>query len=330
MKRDSTVAVIGTGSIGMRHLDVLRRMPGVRPVAVPARAERVTELKQAGYEVAEDLRGAASMGATRCIIATDTGRHLEYGLQAVEQGMDVLVEKPLCADVRQARQLVSHGQRVNKKVFVGCVLRFSESLNEFRERLLKLGRLHAVRIECQSYLPHWRPGRPYKDSYSARAGEGGVLLDLIHEIDYAGWLYGWPDSVHARLGNLGRLGIASEETADLYWTTPDGCRVSVCLDYLTKPPRRRMTVCGEGGILEWDGISNTVRVTPGEGESCQITSAQTRDEMMEAQARAFFNAVGGWMDPRLATGQDGVRALALCDAARRASEGRREEPVRES
>lgn len=327
MKRDSVVAVVGTGSIGVRHLSVLRGMSGVRTVAVPCRAERAAELQQAGYEVASDLPHAVALGATCCVIASDTGRHFEHGKQAVEQGLDTLVEKPLCTDARQAGQLVSHGRRAGEKVFVACALRFSDSLNEFRERLLKLGRLHAVRIECQSYLPHWRPGRSYKDSYSARPDEGGVLRDLIHEIDYAGWLYGWPDAVQACVGNYGRLGIQSEETADLSWTTAGGFRVSVRLDYLTVPPRRRMTACGEGGVLEWDGIANAVCLSLNEEAPSRTVSAQTRDEMMEAQARAFLSATGGWTDPRLATDRDGVMALAVCDAARRASENRHEEQV---
>jgi predicted dehydrogenase len=327
MKQDSIVAVVGTGSIGMRHLDVLRRISGVRPVAVPCRPQRMTDLEKAGHEVVRDLQEAVSLGATRCIIASDTGRHLEHGLQAVDHGLDVLVEKPLCADAWQARQLVSKGQRAQKKVFVACMLRFSESLNEFREWLVKLGRLHAVRIECQSYLPQWRPKRSYRDSYSARADEGGVLRDVIHEIDYAGWLYGWPDAVQARLANLGRLGIQSEETADLLWTTASGCQVSVRLDYLTAPHRRSMTACGEGGVLEWDGIGNTTRYAPDGSAPTQTHSSQTRDDMLEAQDRAFFGATGGWTDPRLATGLDGMRALAVCDAARRASESRREEMV---
>ncbi len=38
---------------------------------------------------------------------------------------------------------------------------------------------------AQSWLPDWRPDRDYRESYSARLDEGGVLRDLVHEIDYA-------------------------------------------------------------------------------------------------------------------------------------------------
>ena len=42
-----------------------------------------------------------------------------------------------------------------------------------------------------SYLPGWRPGTDYRQSYSAqRRLGGGVLLDVIHEVDYAAWVLG--------------------------------------------------------------------------------------------------------------------------------------------
>lgn len=192
------VAVLGTGSIGMTHLKVLAQIPEVRAVAIPTRPGRVKDLEETGFFAVKDLDEALRIPVARCIVATDTGRHVEDGLSAIERGLDVLVEKPISTDARQARRLCLARAKFARQVFVGCVLRFSESLNTFRKLLNRVGKLHSVRIECQSYLPEWRPARPYKNSYSSRAGEGGVLLDLIHEIDYAGWIFGWPKAVQAR------------------------------------------------------------------------------------------------------------------------------------
>lgn len=319
--------MIGTGSIGMRHLQVLRQMANVLPIAIPKRRERIGFLEDAGFATALDLQGAVRMGATLCIIATDTGQHMLNGLSALEQGLDLLVEKPPATDATIASHLCNRAKQSGRKVFVGCVLRFSRSLNTFRDLLGSIGRLHSVRIECQSYLPEWRPARPYQELYSARANEGGVLRDLIHDIDYAGWIFGWPTALQARVRNLGRLGIEADEAADLMWETPDGCVVSVSLDYLSRPSRRRMRAAGELGTLEWDGIEGTVTLVLTGAPVQVIRSSQTRDEMFLAQARAFINTSRGIVDPRLATGEDGVKALTVCDAARRASDSRREEKV---
>ena len=56
-------------------------------------------------------------------------------------------------------------------------------------------------------------------------------------------------------------------------------------------------------------------------------SAQTRNEMFLAEDIAFIEACRGHPDPRLATCEDGERALAVCDTARRAARNGREEEV---
>lgn len=323
------VAVVGTGSAGTRHLRVLRMVEGVEPIAVPLRTSRRTRLSADGFLTAPDLPTAVSYGASCAIVATDTGRHADDGMAALNHGLDVLIEKPLARTAKEAHIVLDAASTRGRGVFVGCALRFSDSLNRFRSVLPEAGRLHAVEIECRSSLPDWRPHRAYHHSYSARAEEGGVLRDLIHEIDYAGWLFGWPTALQARVRNLGRLGIAAEEIAELTWESPAGGMVSMSLDYLTRPARRRMRACGERGTLEWDGIAGTVTLAIGTApvKEFTFTSAQTWDELLIAQARAFINTSRGIPDGRLATGEEGVKALAVCDAARRASDTRREEPV---
>ena len=150
---------------------------------------------------------------------------------------------------------------------------------------------------------------------------------MIHEIDYAGWLFGWPRALQADVRNLGRLGIDADEIAELMWQGPDGLALSIKLDYLTRPHRRRMKAMGDFGTLEWDGIENTVVQALAGAQPEVVRSVQTRDELFLAQATAFVNAQRGQGDPRLATGDEGIKALAVCDAARRASASRREEPV---
>ena len=154
-----------------------------------------------------------------------------------------------------------------------------------------------------------------------------MLRDLIHEIDYAGWLFGWPERLFGRLANLGRLGIEADELAELRWELPRGGLVHVTLDYLTRPARRWMRACGEGGTLEWDGREGIVTLQRPGGGAQQWRSTQTKEQLFGAQATAFLDACAGRIDPRLASADDAVAALAVCDAARRSSESRREERV---
>lgn len=318
------IAVLGTGSIGSRHLRAARTLASINGIGISMRAARRSQLSTEGFSTAKDLDDAAQAGAQACVIATDTSRHATDALEAMKRGLHVLIEKPLAANAGEAVAVLKAATRRQKGIWVACCLRYCESLNTFRSLLERLGTLHSARIECQSYLPDWRPERDYRESYSARAQEGGVLRDLIHEIDYAGWIFGWPERIQARLANKHRLGIKSEEEADLCWETPDAVSVSVRLDYLGVPSRRRMIAFGEKGTLEWDGIAQTVQLSLKTGKSRTVRSAQTRDQLFENQLRAFVKVYKGRTDNRLATGADGVKALAVCDAARESSRSLRE------
>jgi len=321
-------AVVGTGSMGMRHLQVLAAADDVEVVAVPCRPSRVGVLSEEGYSTASSIQRAAQLGARFCIIASDTSRHVEHCLEAFRNGLHVLVEKPIAPAADEAVVLLRAATATDRRLYVGCTLRFSQSLNLVRARLPEIGAIHDVRIEAQSYLPDWRPCREVQSCYSARADEGGVLRDLIHEIDYAGWLFGWPASVWAKLRNHGRLGIDAEESADVVWEAPSGPTVSVRLDYLSKPARRRMRASGVNGTLEWDGLDGSVTCRSPSRKAKTVRSSQPRNEMVMAQAVAFRTACEGGADERLATATDGLRALAVCDAARAASAAGREQNTR--
>lgn len=303
------VAVIGTGTIGKRHLNCLQTISNVETIAISKREANFGLLKNSSH----------------CIIASNTACHVEDALRALDEGCHLLIEKPLATCMEEVFPFVAKVKEKKVKILVGCVLRFSESLSHFRQLLPKIGHVYSVRIECQSYLPDWRPDRPYKDSYSARANEGGVLRDLIHEIDYAGWIFGWPQSLSARLKNTGLLGIEAEEIADLWWESPKGAMVSITLDYLTRPSRRKMTACGENGTLEWDGIENRVVLTIA-GEAPKVfQSKQSHDEMYSEQLKTFLEIRSGQYKP--ATFEEGLKALTICDASRVASDKQQNVPI---
>lgn len=176
-------------------------------------------------------------------------------------------------------------------------------------------------------MPDWRPGTDHRTGYAARAVDGGVLRDLIHEIDYALWIFGRPDKVFCMTGNEGRIGIDSEESADVLWKLANGAVVSLRLDYVTRPARRSVVAFGEGGVLELDLLEH--RVTLARTVEAPVTSlgAQDRDEMMKAQALSFLAGASGESAGPLSTLEEGARALSVCDAARASAKSGRLEDL---
>jgi predicted dehydrogenase len=317
-ERLGPIAVLGTGSIGSRHMNVLREL-GVGVIPVPLRETRRAELNKDGWNSSESLQAAKEMGASAVIIATDTGRHLGDIERALDLGLHVLVEKPMTPSAPDALHLPGYAVQRERNLFVGCCLRFDPGLNYIRDNLSPFGEIHSVRIECGSFLPEWRPDRDHRLGYSARSEEGGVLRDLIHEVDYAIWLFGFPEWVFGTLSNFSRIGVNSEEMAEGVWRSGSGCSVSLSLDYLTRHPRRRISVSGSCGSCDYCLISRhlTIRVV-GE-ETREITFPRQDNDLYLHQTSEFLEAISGHSASRLATSEDGLNGLIVCDAWRKSS-----------
>jgi predicted dehydrogenase len=319
------VLVRGTGSAGQRHLRILRDDLCAETVAFPVRSSRTSELEAAGFRTTTDPRGLVPrpFGA---IVASSTARHVSDAIGLLPL-CDVLIEKPLAPSVHGLAELRQAAADGGRRAFVAFCLRFNGGLRRFAKAIPSLGQVDSVRVECQSFLPDWRPDSDYKNSYSADPDEGGVLRDLTHELDYATWLFGRPSHVFCVLGGSSRLGIGAEAAADLLWSVPDGPTVSLRLDYLTRQRRRRVVATGSGGVLTWDAVAGTVVLEPVAGEPVAETVVEDYDEMYRRQGAAFLRACAGESPGALAGLEEGIFVTSLADAARRSAGSGRLEPI---
>src|SRR5579859_3510289 len=95
------VAVVGAGQFGRNHVRVVRESARCGLAAVvdkdPARAHEAAagSLALSDYR---DLRGLVDAA----IIAAPTAAHAEIGCELMQAGIDVLVEKPIAADLESA------------------------------------------------------------------------------------------------------------------------------------------------------------------------------------------------------------------------------------
>ena len=81
---------------------------------------------------------------------------------------------------------------------------------------------------------------------------GGVVLTLIHEIDYLYWLFGKFKSVYATGGSITKLNINVEDTVLSNIVTYNNIPISLRMDYWRNPPTRQLNIVGEKGQLFWD------------------------------------------------------------------------------
>ena len=241
--------------------------------------------------------------------------------QALDVGAArVLLEKPVAPTTAEADALARNPRAGD--VWVAAPLRAHRAFRRLLALLPQVGSPVSAHVWCQSWLPDWRPDRDYRESYSARADEGGVLRDLVHELDYAAVLLGAPQLLGAHLDHTGPLEMAAEQAATLLWST-GAATVTARLDYVTRPASRGIVVRGPEGALEWTVATGTVQLTDAGGAATEeiFEADLDRDVIMATQARAALDlrpCSTGDDAPRRRTGyaRRGLATLALCDVAR--------------
>lgn len=335
-ERPLRAMVRGTGSIGARHLRVLSAMGVEELFAWPVRPVATLAGRQDIPEATRLVDGYPAETLDLVIVATDTDRHVADALEALEHSPGaVLLEKPVAPTASAAAALCSHQD--SGRVTVSAPLRFHQGFALTADVLPRLGPVTSAQVVSQSWLPSWRPGRDYRNSYSARKDEGGALRDLVHDIDYPALLLGAPQQLRAALGH-GILGIEAEEAADIIWG--DNAAVHLRLDYVTPVKTRSIRVATDRAAITWDVVQNRVLLQwPDEESNGGVASATASfksdadvDTVLARQSMAVLEKSGrvpsntmGVFTP--ATLDEGVLAVAICDAARASSDSGQSEKV---
>lgn len=331
--------VVGLGSIGSRHLQNLRHLCPNTRIAVLRRAgaSATHALDLGADEVVASLKSALEFAPDACIVACPSPFHVEVAEVFARVDVPLLIEKPLGDELGAAAALVRLCRERSVTLAVGYNLRFLPSLRAAREQIALgvIGEVFSVRAEVGQYLPDWRPGTDYRLGVTAQAKlGGGVLLELSHEIDYLIWIFGMPARVAAVGGCSGQLSVDVEDIMELTLQYDHPWRlISLHLDMLQRRPYRHCRMVGTHGSLEWDGLTGSVymdRILEDKPRQLQAIDMPDKNEMYIKELCDFLAASASGNMPTC-SGEDGLRVLAVIDAARRSAEagGCATEPCRE-
>ncbi|MGH6626577.1 MAG: Gfo/Idh/MocA family protein [Burkholderiaceae bacterium] len=270
--------VTGRGSIAGRHVRHLRELvPDVQLALLSGTGEVDAALHPC--EVLADLDAGLRWKPDAVVIASASSRHAQELETCLQWGLPCLAEKPLViarselARIRAARDAAS-----STPVAVGCNLRHLPALRKLRDELQggSLGKVVRAQLEVGQNLTQWRPARDLQSSYSAHAEQGGgVVFDLVHEIDLAHWLLG-PLQVRAAIGgHFSSLQIAADDVHVALLQDAGGAPVVVGLDYVSQRPVRRYAIVAEGGTLVCDLMAR--RLSLGQREAVRMITDDPGD-----------------------------------------------------
>ncbi len=331
------ILIAGLGGIGQRHLRNLIAVLGdsgqIRAVDprehIPVLTDRLQVEENAtleekyGLKIYPDLDSGLAWRPDAVFICNPTSLHVPSALQAVKAGCHVFIEKPLSHNLDNVDILMEQAGKQDLLVFVGYQMRFHPCLQRLHELMVerKVGNILSVRAEIGEYLPGWHTYEDYRQMYASRRDlGGGVILSQIHEMDYLYWFFGLPDSIYALGGQLSRLEVDVEDTAEILMNFSEGSRsfpVSLHVDYVQRPPSRGCQVLGDSGKIILDLVNPTVTLYGETGTEIEKTSSPDfqRNQMFIDEVSCFLDAVAG-RPTQLVGLREGINSLRMALAAR--------------
>lgn len=246
------IIIIGAGSIGQRHATNLVKLGADVSVTDVNRDLLMTCCASNSWNPLLDLDAALDHDTfDAAIICTPNHLHIPYAQKAVDAGLHVFIEKPLSHN-RQGVDILLDGIKKKRLIgMAGFMLRYEPGL-QYLKKHLSPNDVAFAQIESGSHMPTWRSGIDYRNTYSAnRSMGGGIILDDVHEIDYACWLFGYPENVCCSSGTYSNFQIDVEDTAEFQFQYPDKL-VTIHSDYLQRRYCRRCKIClKDGNTIEW-------------------------------------------------------------------------------
>lgn len=321
------VLIAGFGSIGRRHFQNLRALGCSQFVFYRTYQSTISDPEIGAWPSTGNLDEALAQRPQIAVIANPSARHLEVALAAARAGCHLFIEKPLSHSLEHCQELAELVLQQKLTTMIGCQFRFHPLLKSLRRQLGegRLGEVLGARAEWGEYLPDWHPWEDYRKSYSARADlGGGVVLTLIHPLDYMLWLFGPADEVHASIRSVPSLKTAAgDDWAEITLRLAGGVIGQVHLDYVQKPPVHRLVVWGDRGRATWDYHAGTLswEAVDGGMQIERVPEGFERNAMFVAEMRHFLAAV----EHRRASDIPLEEGIAVLDVALRAKSCARKE-----
>ncbi len=315
------IAIVGFGSIGARHLRLLRALrPNLEITLIRSGMGSRTTDKDLANNIVSSIEQAIGLGVQAAIIASPSSYHLSQSTEFLNARIPLLIEKPISNNMIGLSEFLSLAEVSKVPVLIGYVLRHRLDALKFKSLVssIEIGQISSVFIECASYLPEWRPGTDYLQSVSARRDlGGGVLLELSHELDYMNWFFGECRCVDSIVRNTGLIGVDVEDQAIMSFVNKENILISTVLDFARRVPSRRCTVISEKGQLRWDLLSKSI-TSNFDGVESNIEFSLEYDEPYLAQLQHFFRCVEEGERARVDI-FDGAQVMNLLDEIRELS-----------
>ena len=284
---------IGVGSIAKRHIKNLKEVCEAEKIFLQIDVcRRFTSKKNEEIEkyVANIYYDINELPKDYDVIfiTNPTEYHLETLCKVHMRAKHFFIEKPLTS-YKKMDKVLDIKLKDDSIYYIACPLRYN-SVIQYIKREVNPNNIVAVRSICSSYLPEWREGVDYRETYSADKDlGGGVCIDLIHEWDYLKYLFGLPQKVVYIQSKKSNLEINCEDYAG-YIAEYDDKIVELHLDYFGRKSIREIMIFTEEDTIVGDIINGKVTYLKS-GKIVEFSS--NRDEYQKREIMHFLEMING-------------------------------------
>jgi UDP-N-acetylglucosamine 3-dehydrogenase len=301
------VAVIGTGFWGKNHARVYTELAETDLIAIcDIDAERARSVaKQFGVKsyvnTGSMLKNKDIEAVSICSWSTSLAKE---ALKALKAGKHVLVEKPMAANSKQAQKLLQTAEKEALHLTVGFLMRFIPGLQHI-ERAVKDRTIGELVCATSKRVSQW----------PERIGDVGVVKDTaIHDIDVMRYIFNEdPIAVYGKTGNMAHAKF--EDYAQVMLTFEGGKTAFIESNWLTPYKTRMLVATGSKAIMKLDYITQELTI---ENEKETLQPRYPVKEPLKLELQNFAKSILENEKP-LATGEDGLKALRIAEAALKSS-----------
>ena len=285
MKKRKKILFFGLGSIGLRHARLLQAN-----FDADLAAYRTSDSEnQLGIKEFRSIESAFDFQPDAAFITNPTDQHIETAIECAKRSVHLFIEKPLSNTTEgipeliqliEARDLVNH---------VGFCMRYHPVIKYLKEKVNKNDAFYSRTI-CSSYFPLWRPGQDYRNSYSADINRGGgVVNELVHELDYNQHLFGKIDLLKQESGQVSDLEISAPDYAEFQSAHTGGLESHISLDFFSHARERKISIYFPEKVVMGDILNQTVQVFKNHELVQEIDIVD--ENMYLNQLNSFMNAL---------------------------------------
>lgn len=339
-------ALIGFGGMGKQYAKMLyeKQVEGMLLTGICCRNAEGQQQIREQYPETHIYQNADEMFAhaddfDALVIVTPHTSHVELGMRAAELGKHILMDKPAGVCTQQVKELLAVVKE--QKVQLGMIfnLRAYPAYQKAKELLDThcLGELHRVVWVYNNWYRSsaYHRSSPWRSTWQGECG-GLMINQCQHGFDIWNFLFGMPDSLYASL-DYGRYNdFCVDDAADIQMYYANGLHGTLIAASGENPGANRLEVWGTKGKL---CIENNCKITLSENEVDTTTFAKTNTEIYAAPKfvtreipvkedfsdcyKIVFEQFSKHLrqgTSALASGEDGLTALELANAAYLSSE----------